>query len=78
MTTLESWIAAACAELRLDRAAVDVKGVLDLAREVAHQVERPAAPVTAFLFGLAVGSGTPAPEAADRLRALVAAWPPAG
>ena len=36
---------------------VPVPVVLDLARDVAHQVLRPGAPVTAYLLGLAVGRG---------------------
>ena len=32
--------------------------VLDLAREAAHGVARPAAPLTTFLAGYALGSGT--------------------
>ncbi len=77
MTTLDNWTAAACAELGLDPAAVDVPQILDLARAAAHQVDRPAAPVTAFLLGLAVGSGTPPAEAAAQLRALANGWPQA-
>lgn len=34
---------------------LDVDAVLDLARDVAHGVARPAAPLTAFLVGLAAG-----------------------
>jgi len=75
MTTLDNWTTAACAELGLDPATVDVRQVLDLARDVAHQVERPAAPVTAFLLGLAVGAGRQPDETVARLRALAAAWP---
>ncbi len=45
------------AELGLDPAEVPVRAVLDLARVAAHQVERPAAPLTAFMLGLAVGRG---------------------
>jgi hypothetical protein len=78
MTTLDRWAERACAELGLDAAAVDVRTVLDLARDVAHQVERPAAPLTAFLLGLAVGGGQPLAGAAERLRALAAAWPEDG
>ncbi len=48
--------------------------ILDLARDVAHRVDRPAAPVTAFLLGVAVGSGQPVGQAADRLSALAASW----
>ena len=72
---LEDWIGAAAGELgvRLDEG--DVRAILDLARVVAHQVERPAAPVTSFLVGLAVGAGIPLDEAAGRVRALAASWP---
>jgi Domain of unknown function (DUF6457) len=49
--------------------------ILDLARDVAHQVERPAAPVTSFVLGLAVGAGMSLAEAAERLRVLAATWP---
>jgi hypothetical protein len=78
MTTLDRWTQAACAELRVHADEAAVRAVLDLARDVAHQVERPAAPVTAFLLGLSVGAGQPLPETADRLRQLAAAWPGAG
>jgi hypothetical protein len=76
VTTLDSWTAAACADLGIDPAAVDVRQILDLARDAAHQVDRPAAPVTAYLLGLAVGAGMPADQAAQRLRALAAGWQP--
>jgi hypothetical protein len=76
MTTLDSWTAAACADLGIDPAAVDVRQILDLARDAAHQVERPAAPVTAYLLGLAVGGGMPLDQGAARLRALAAGWQP--
>jgi uncharacterized protein DUF6457 len=76
MSVLEQWIDTACADLGIDRAVVDERAVLDLAREVAHQVDRPAAPVTAFLLGVAVGSGEPLEAAAGRLLALSASWQP--
>jgi hypothetical protein len=74
MSTLDSWSDAACAELGLRRADVTARVVLDLARDVAHGVERPAAPLTAFLLGLAVGQGQPLDDAARRLRDLAAGW----
>ena len=52
---MDDWVTAACAELGLDPAEVPVPAVLDLARDVAHQVVRPGAPVTAYLLGVAVG-----------------------
>jgi hypothetical protein len=74
VSTLDRWTEAACAELGLAPGDVVARTVLDLARDVAHQVERPAAPLTAFLLGLAAGRGQPVDEAADRLRALAARW----
>lgn len=74
MSTLDRWAQDACAELGLPAEQVSIRTVLDLARDVAHQVERPAAPLTAFLLGLAVGSGQPLDEAARRLTDLAARW----
>ena len=75
MTTLQSWTDAACAELGIEPDDAAIPAVLDLARDVAHQVERPAAPVTSYLLGLAVGAGLPLADAQARLRALAAGWP---
>lgn len=52
---LEAWLAAAAEALHLDPAEVSIATVLDLARDVAHGVARPAAPLTTFLLGLAYG-----------------------
>jgi hypothetical protein len=70
MAVLEEWIEAVCLELELDRAQVDRDLVLDLARDVAQGVARPAAPVTAYLLGLAVGRGADARETAARVSEL--------
>ncbi|MEH0973404.1 DUF6457 domain-containing protein [Micromonospora sp. CPCC 205546] len=75
MTVMDDWVTAACAELDLDPARVPVPAVLDLAKDVAHQVLRPGAPVTAYLLGLAVGRGADPAGAAARLSALAASWP---
>ncbi len=75
MSTLEQWAAAVCADLGLDPRTSDAKAVLDLARDVAHGVARPAAPLTAYLVGVAVGRGLALPDAAARVRALAAGWP---
>lgn len=71
--TLDEWTAQACRELGLDPADVRNQLVLDLARDVAHQVLRPAAPVTAYLLGVAVGRGADPAQAAAQLTALAAA-----
>jgi hypothetical protein len=78
MSTLEEWTAAAGAGLGLGPgplSTAETKAVLDLARDVAHAVDRPAAPLTAYLLGVAVGRGLTLPEASDRVRALAARWP---
>jgi hypothetical protein len=74
VSTLDRWTEAACADLGLAADQVPARLVLDLARDVAHQVDRPAAPLTAFLLGLAVGGGQPLDEAARRLTELAARW----
>jgi Domain of unknown function (DUF6457) len=75
MNTLEEWTAAVCADLGLDPGCTDTTTVLDVARDVAHGVARPAAPLTAYLLGVAVGQGMTLPDAAGRISALAASWP---
>ena len=83
MTDLDSWVEALEAELGLPPGTVDVGAVLDLARDAAHAVARPAAPVTTYAVGYAAGlaaaggkgatvSGGPDP--ADRASSLAARW----
>ena len=50
---------------------VDVDEVLAVARDVAHSVERRAAPVTTYILGLAVARGVAFEEAASRVKRLV-------
>jgi hypothetical protein len=77
MNELDPWITAAAAELGLDAAEIPVGLVLDVARDVAHQVLRPGAPVSAYLMGVAVGRGADPSDVADRLSTLALSWPPA-
>ncbi len=75
--TLDDWIAEAGAELGIDFE-VDVPGLLDLARVVAHGVARPAAPLTAFLVGYAAaargGGAEEVAAATARVTALAERW----
>lgn len=74
MTKLDEWAAAASRQLGLDHAKEETALVLDLARDVAHHVLRPGAPVTAYLLGVAVGRGADPADAAARLTALAQSW----
>ncbi|HSP39064.1 MAG TPA: DUF6457 domain-containing protein [Frankiaceae bacterium] len=55
MNVLDQWVADVIAALGLDPAGYDRDLLLDLTRDVAHGVARPAAPLTAYLAGLAAG-----------------------
>lgn len=74
---LDEWITAAKAELGIELD-VDMRMLLDLARDAAHGVDRPAAPLTTFLVGYAAataGGGEQAvAEAVGRARALAERW----
>ncbi len=76
MPTLDEWTAEVCTALGLDRALVDQALVLDLARDVAHGVARPAAPLTAYLAGLAVGRGASPAQASAAIHQLIPSAPP--
>lgn len=80
MSRLEDWLSAVRQELDLPE--VDAAAVLDLARDVAHEVARPAAPLTAFLVGVAVGrAGADAVvtrDLIDRVSELARRWPDDG
>lgn len=53
--SLDDWTRALSEALQLDPDGVDQEGILELAKEAAHRVARPAAPLTAYLVGVAVG-----------------------
>ena len=76
MSTLDDWVVQAADALGLD-ATMDIALVLDLARDVAHAVARPAAPVTSYLLGMAVATGADPEPAAATLVGIAREWPPA-
>jgi hypothetical protein len=76
VSSLDDWLEAVAAELGV-AGAVDSELLLDLARDVAHGVARPAAPLTSYLLGLAVASGVDLHDAVEQVRALARRWPPA-
>ena len=75
MSTLDDWTDALCAELGLNPQDLNQKTVLNVARVAAHTVDRPAAPLTAYALGVAVGRGEPLAETAAKLQRLARAWP---
>lgn len=72
--TLDDWTAAVTVALGLDYDDPRTRDeVLLLAREAAHGVARPAAPLTTFLLGVAVGQGADLSTAAHAIRGLLLA-----
>lgn len=88
MAEMDRWLGLLGPELGLpDEVLSQVKDpLLDLVRDVAHGVARPAGAMTAFLVGLAAGLATPDAAASrsgdaalaqiERVNALVAGWVP--
>lgn len=74
MSELTEWVAEASRALDLPPEDVNERVVLDLARDVAHKVLRPAAPITAYLLGVAVGRGADAAVAAAAVSTLAEDW----
>lgn len=56
----------------------DVTDLLAVTREVAHNVSRPAAPLSLYLLGLAVGAGADRSELVAKVNELVERWEPDG
>ncbi|WP_375000689.1 DUF6457 domain-containing protein [Aeromicrobium sp. CTD01-1L150] len=62
---IEDWWKQLCAELGV-AAPADPAAILDLAATAAHQVVRPAAPLTTFLVGYAAGLAGGGEQAVQR------------
>jgi hypothetical protein len=75
---IDDWVTELCTALDVPADAVDVSALLDLARDAAHHVERPAAPLTTYIVGLAAGkAGGDAATIADltaRATRLARGW----
>lgn len=78
-TEIDGWITALSQALQIDSTVVDVQALLDVARDAAHGVTRPAAPLSTFLIGFAAASNGGGPEAVaqacDVAAELAAQWP---
>lgn len=79
---MDEWVQALCEAMGVPPDVVPVTALLDLARDAAHSVDRPAAPITTFVVGYAAarrGGGTEAVDAATAEAADLArnwTWPP--
>jgi hypothetical protein len=69
--SLASWTGDLFRLLDLPQQTVDIDLVLDLARDAAHGVARPAAPLTTFLVGLAAGRAGGSDADIERIARLV-------
>ena len=77
MTEKETWIADIALSVGVDPTLVDVPALLGLARDVAHGVERKAAPLSTFVVGYAAGArGADATQVADLIRQVQQLCPP--
>lgn len=74
MSALDRWAEVVCLEFDLPAGSADARVILDMAKEVAHGVDRPAAPLTAYLLGLAVAQGHPLAASAARISELASGW----
>lgn len=74
---LVTWAEDLAADLGIEQV-LDVDAILDLAADAAHGVMRPAAPLTTYLVGVAVGQAGGDPdrvaEVLGRVRAAIEAW----
>ena len=77
---LDDWLTALADRLQLNPEDVPVSGLLDVARDVAHNVARPAAPLSTFLIGLAAakngGTAADIEAACATASELALAWTP--
>ncbi len=70
---MQEWVDAVRAALGVD-IALDIDAILDVARDAAHNVDRPAAPVTAYLLGAAVAAGADPAQASAVVSELALGW----
>ncbi len=73
VTDMQEWVDAVREALGVD-VALDIDAILDVARDAAHGVDRPAAPVATYLLGAAVAAGADAGQAAAVIGELARGW----
>jgi Domain of unknown function (DUF6457) len=73
-SAIDRWVMAVAQQLGVNPNPADTRTILALTKDVAHNVDRPAAPVTAYMVGIAVGQGWPLPQAVKSIRDLADGW----
>jgi hypothetical protein len=76
-SALAGWASGLATDLGVEQV-LDVDAVLDLASDAAHGIMRPAAPLTTYLVGVAIGRAggdpTRVAEVLERVRVAIEAW----
>jgi len=75
--SLERWVNELRTELGIEDE-IDIDAILDLARVAAHGVQRPAAPLTAYLLGIAVARGVDFGLAVSAIELSASTWVKSG
>ena len=71
------WVTEACRAVDVDPARVDIVEIHHLSKEVAHRLERPLAPVSTFILGLALGASHDGASREDLLERILGTLPAA-
>jgi hypothetical protein len=74
---MHTWIETVTAELGITDIEITdslMKEILAVARDAAHNVERPAAPLSTYLMGVAVARGADPADVAIRIGQLAQKW----
>ena len=74
-SAIDRWVMAVSQGLGLSPNPADQRTILDMTKVVAHNVDRPAAPVTSYLVGIAVGRGMTLSQAIGHVTELANSWP---
>jgi hypothetical protein len=74
-SAIDRWVMAVAEDLGLTPNPADTRTILDMTKDVAHNVDRPAAPITSYLVGIAVGRGMPLSQAIKQVSDLADSWP---
>ncbi len=67
----DGWVVRACAAVGVDPDLVDIDEIHQLTKQVAHRFERPMAPVSSFILGLALAQGGDVRALRDQIEATL-------